>query len=89
MDEVDRRYFDNIRDALNSKNVDKLLSVCTSMSEEEAANYITKWNDISNNMMEKIRASIDTTEESQELYDILYGICEKYPLSGNTIHRYR
>lgn len=89
MDEVDRRYFDNIRDALNSKNAEKLRSVCTSMSEEEAYAYVTKWNYVTNNMMEKIRASIDTTKESEELSDILYDICEKYPLSGNTIHRYR
>ena len=87
MDEADRRYFDNIREALESSSIDKLLDVCTSMSEQEAYEYISKWNAISNVMMEKIRASIDTTKESEELYDILYSICETYPLSGNTIHR--
>ncbi len=88
MDEVDRRYFDSIRGALDSKSVDKLLSVCTSMSEEEAHSYISSWNNISNDMMKKIKASIDTTKESEKLYDIIYEICKKYPLSGNTIHHY-
>lgn len=55
------------------------------MSESEAYEYISEWNQISDNMMAKIRVSLDTSYESEKLYDILYGICAKYPLSNNTM----
>lgn len=86
MDNVDREYFNNIRDALNSKNAERLSSL-TTMSIGDAEEWIMEWGKITSEMMGKIRAGRDTEEETQELHDILFEICRKYSLSGNTIRR--
>ena len=59
MDDVDRRYKDSIREALQSKNADKLMELVPSLTEEDAHYYIDSWTANYLETMARIRNSQD------------------------------
>ena len=82
MDEVDRRYKDSIRRALQQGDVSRLTELIPSLSSSEASNYIEKWQRNYLETMEKIRASKDTTDLEEAASDMLYSLLDKVNLSG-------
>ena len=82
MDEVDKRYRDSIREALQSKDVDRLMQLVPSLGSSEAQDYIDRYDDLYLKTMAKIRLSKDTQDEIAEMYEILDGLLVKADLSG-------
>lgn len=82
MDEVDLRYKDSIREALQSKNVSRLIELVPSLDEQSAVAAIDKWQTNYNSIMEKIRAGQDTTDLSESSINLLYELLDKAHLSG-------
>ena len=68
-DEADRRYYDNIRDALNANNSDRLCELVPTLSKEEANDWITAYNEYSESIEEKENAGSDAIPEiTQQKY---------------------
>ena len=68
-DEADRRYYDNIRDALNANNSDRLCELVPTLSKEEANDWITAYNEYSESIREKENAGSDAIPEiTQQKY---------------------
>lgn len=84
MDEVDYRYKDSIREALQNGNVSRLIELVPSLSEEDAQKYISRWNENYLETMQKIRNSQDTTNLDNESHELLYDLMDRAHLSGTS-----
>ena len=82
MDNVDYRYKDSIREALDNGSVSKLTQLIPSLSEDEAVHYIEKWKLNALETMTKIRSGQDTSELSNSAHNMLYDLLEKANLSA-------
>lgn len=82
MDEVDLRYKDNIRDALQTGNVERLTTLIPGMSEERAKQCITEWKDNYLQTMQKIRNGEDTRKLDDASTNMLYSLLDEAHLSG-------
>ena len=82
-DEVDTKYYDNISECLAQKDVSRLCSLVPNLTEEEAMGYIERYADNYDIMMQKIRRSEDTSEESAVSYALSDELFEKANLSGD------
>ena len=82
MDEVDYRYKDSIREALQYGNISKLMQFVPSLSEEEAQRYIEEWKQNYLETMQKIRNSEDTTDLTARAHEMLFELMDKSHLSG-------
>lgn len=82
MDEVDWRYKDNIREALNSGNVNRLTELVYDLDETEAREIISKWQKNYQMTMQMIRASQDTSKLDAETNEMLDSLFERANLSG-------
>lgn len=83
MDTVDYRYKDSIREALQSGDVNRLLELIPSMNQEEAQSYIDQWSRNYQDIMESIRAGLDTMFLDEKTHQILSTLMEKANLSGH------
>ena len=82
MDDVDYRYKDSIREALQSGNVDRLMELVPSLSEQDAEYYIRAWKQNYSETMQRIRNSQDTTDLDNATHEMLYTLMDKAHLSG-------
>ncbi len=82
MDDVDRRYKDSIREALQSKNADKLMELVPSLTEEDAHYYIDSWTANYLETMARIRNSQDTRELDDQTHQMLWDLMDRANLSG-------
>ena len=62
MDNVDLRYKDNIREALQFKDVSRLMELVPSLTEERACQCIDEWKLNYLETMSRIRNSQDTSK---------------------------
>ncbi len=82
MDDVDRRYKDSIREALQSRNADKLMELVPSLTEEDAHYYIDSWTANYLETMARIRNSQDTRELDDQTHQMLWDLMDRANLSG-------
>ena len=82
MDTVDHKYKDSIREALQHSNVDRLMELVPTISEEDACYYITLWKKNYLETMEKIRNGQDTRNLDDETHNMLNELMNKSHLSG-------
>lgn len=82
MDDVDYRYKDSIREALQTGNVDRLMELVPSLSEENARNYIESWKLNYLETMQKIRNGQDTMDLDSQAHEMLFDLMDKSHLSG-------
>ena len=82
MDNVDYRYKDSIREALQDSDIDRLIELVPSLSEQEAQYYIDSWRLNYLETMQKIRNSQDTTDLDKESHELLFELLDKTHLSG-------
>ena len=82
MDDVDYRYKDSIREALQNENMDKLMELVPSLSEQDAQYYIQTWKQNYLESMQKIRNGLDTTNLDNEQHEMLFYLIDKAQLSG-------
>ena len=82
MDDVDYRYKDSIREALQTGNVDRLMELVPSLSEENAQNYIESWKLNYLETMQKIRNGQDTMDLDSQAHEMLFDLMDKSHLSG-------
>ena len=82
MDEVDYRYKDSIREALQNGNVSRLMELVPALSEQDAQYYIEAWNKNYLETMQKIRNSQDTSDLDDAAHNMLFDLMDKANLSG-------
>ncbi len=82
MDDVDNRYKDSIRDALQSKNTDKLMELIPSLTEEDANYYIDSWTEKYLETMSRIRNGQDTQELDGQMHQMIWNLMDQVHLSG-------
>ncbi len=82
MDDVDYRYKDSIRESLQTENMDKLMELVPSLSEQDAQYYIQTWKQNYLEIMQKIRNGLDTTNLDNEQHEMLFNLIDKAQLSG-------
>lgn len=81
MDEIDRAYRENIRDALNTNNIDRLSELLNG-NYEYASEKMARYRELNETMMRKIRNGLSTDSESAEAIEILDDCMRKANLSG-------
>ena len=81
MDEVDIRYRDSIREALQSQNADKLIQLVPSLTNEEAQYYIDSWTANYLETMTRIRRGQDTRDLDEQTYQLLGNLMDRAHLS--------
>ena len=82
MDDVDKRYKDSIRGALQSKDVSRLMELVPSIDEETARKYIEKWIYNYNETVEKTRSGFNTDFNVEKSWDIINELLDASHLSG-------
>ncbi len=82
MDEVDIAYIGNISSALASKDIDKLMELVPSISEEDAISYIKSYEDSINEIRNNNRNMIDTSVIYAHLSNLTHDLYRKAHLSG-------
>lgn len=82
MDDVDYRYKDSIREALQNGSVYKLMELVPSLSEQDAQYYILAWKQNYLETMQKIRNSQDTMDLDNAAHKMLFDLMDKAHLSG-------
>ena len=82
MDDVDRRYKDSIREALQFGNVSRLMELVHSLSEQDAQSYIDAWKENYIDTMYKIRHNQDTMDNDSRVHELLNDLLDKANLSG-------
>ena len=82
MDEVDYRYKDSIKEALQTGDINKLMELVPSIDEQEAQDYIDRWQKNYLDTMKKIRMGLDTAEQEKTSYEITNDLINKASLSG-------
>ena len=82
MDEVDYRYKDSIKEALQTGNINKLMELVPSIDEQEAQDYMKRWQQNYLDTMKKIRMGLDTSDLEKTSYEIANDIMNKAKLSG-------
>lgn len=80
MDEVDIRYRENIRDALDSKDIEKLADLIGDY--DYACKKMERYQQLSEIVMGKVRAGNYMGEEAAELVEIIDRCLSKANLSG-------
>ncbi len=80
MDEVDIRYRENIRDALDSKDIEKLADLVGDY--DYACKKMERYQQLSEIVMGKVRAGNYMGEEAAELVEIIDSCLSKANLSG-------
>ena len=81
MDEVDFAYRENIREALDSKNVDRLAELVNG-DYDYAYDKMQRYQELSERIMGKVRAGTYTGEEAEEVVQIIDSCLCKANLSG-------
>ncbi len=82
MDEVDYRYKDSIKEALQTGNINKLMELVPSIDEQEAQDYMKRWQQNYLDTMKKIRMGLDTSDLEKTSYEIANDLMNKASLSG-------
>ena len=82
MDDVDYRYKHSIREALQNGNIDKLMELIPSLSEQDAYYYAEAWKQNYLETMAKIRNSQDTRDLDDKSHEMLFDLMDKAHLSG-------
>ena len=83
MDEVDVRYRDDIMEALQVRNVGRLMELVPGMNYERANDCIDRWQENYGMMMAKTRLGEDTTELERESINMLEDLVEEANLQQN------
>lgn len=82
MDNVDMRYKDSIREALQMQNISRLMELVPTLDEVRAKEVIEEWQSNYNQTMQMIRNNQDTTELDKQAVDMLYDLLDSAKLSG-------
>lgn len=82
MDNVDLRYKDSIREALQTGDSVRLVELVPGMDMSRAEECISKWKENYLETMQKIRNGQDTTDLDSEASQILYDLLDEAKLSG-------
>ena len=82
MDEVDYKYKNSIREALQEGNVDRVMELVPELELEEAENYVNEWKENYEETMSNIRNSLDTMFLEEKTHKILNELMERAHLSG-------
>ena len=82
MDEVDYKYKNSIREALQEGNVDRVMELVRELELEEAENYVNEWKENYEETMSNIRNSLDTMFLEEKTHKILNELMDRAHLSG-------
>ena len=82
MDEVDYKYKNSIREALQEGNVDRVMELVPELELEEAENYVNEWKENYEETMSNIRNSLDTMFLEEKTHKILNELMDRAHLSG-------
>ena len=82
MDEVDYKYKNSIREALQEGNVDRVMELVPELELEEAENYVNEWKENYEETMANIKNSLDTMFLEEKTHKILNELMERAHLSG-------
>ena len=82
MDEVDIAYKNQIIDALNSCNVVELTRLVPAIEEDEAEDYVSEYARLSREIIECIKAGLNTDTLTNRQHEMQKELMNKSHLSG-------